>query len=385
MTLTRRGNATEGSFSAAQLRAVRIPLSAVQLEPARVRWELRGDSTTVVAQGRLSGDALAGTFTEGKGSGTFSLRRVAASRFAAREEEIAFAGAGGDALAGAIVWPTGDGPFPGVVFLHGSGPEGRWASRYLAYEFARSGIAALVYDKRGVGASKGDWKTAGFEELVMDSSAAVDVLRARLKIGVIGIHGHSQGGTLAPWVAATNRNVWFVIASAASGVSMAEAEIFSLDNAMKVSTLPPDDRRLAERFVRALVASAYNGAPRAELDAAAAEARDKPWMIAVPPDSSPYWAFSRRIAAYDPGQYWRQVTVPALLVYGERDERVPVSASISAIRASARRKPDQIIVFPEADHGFRVKAPDAAGFAWPQNAPGYPDLMIGWIHGVLSR
>jgi pimeloyl-ACP methyl ester carboxylesterase len=379
--LTQRGATLEGRFSAAQLRAVHIPLSKVEFKPPRLRWQLVGDRTTMSVDATIDGDALSGTFTEGAARGSVKLRRAAASRFSARTEEISFEGADGVKLAGSILWPTGPGPFPGVVFLHGSGAEGRWASLYLAHEFARSGIAALVYDKRGVGASKGDWRTAGFEELVKDASAAVEALRARPGVKAVGIHGHSQGGTLAPWVAASNPKVTFVIASAASGVTMAAAEIYSLDNAMKVATLPPEDRRLAERFVRALVASAYDGAPRTELEAVRREAQGKPWLIAVPDDSSPYWSFSRKIASYDPARYWRQVRVPALLVYGERDERVPMTASVSRILGSSARKPEYFI-FQDADHGLRVTPADAK---WPQNAPGYPDRLIGWVHGVLSQ
>ena len=376
-----RGAALDGYFTAARLRAVRIPLSAVRFDVPRLGWRLIGDTTTMVAEGEIAGDQLEGNFTEGAASGSFVLQRAAATRVPAREEEISFEGDGGVALSGAIVWPPGGGPFPGVVFLHGSGAEGRWASRYLAHEFARAGIAALIYDKRGVGASRGDWRTAGFEELVKDAAAAVEALRRRRGIDAarVGIHGHSQGGTIAPWVASSNANVAYLIASGASGVDMAAAEIYSLDQALRVPSLAPDDRRLAERFVRALVATAYGGAPRSQLDDVRRQAEGRPWLIALPPDSSPYWTFSKRIAGYDPLAYWRRVHIPALLVYGERDERVPVTASIERIKTSAS---PEAIVFPGADHTFRVRQ-DAGD--WPQSAAGYPQRVIDWALRVTGR
>ena len=95
------------------------------------------------------------------------------------EEEVVFHD-GEVALAGTILLPAGAGPRPGVVFLHGSGAEGRWASRFLATRFAARGVAALIYDKRGAGASTGDWRTAGFEEAwgsgANDRAGAVMVL-----------------------------------------------------------------------------------------------------------------------------------------------------------------------------------------------------------------
>jgi alpha-beta hydrolase superfamily lysophospholipase len=79
----------------------------------------------------------------------------------------------------------------------------------LANAFARRGIAALIYDKRGVGTSTGQWRDAAFAELVGDASAAVEALRSRPQISPdrVGIHGHSQGGTIAPWVANENPHV----------------------------------------------------------------------------------------------------------------------------------------------------------------------------------
>jgi fermentation-respiration switch protein FrsA (DUF1100 family) len=90
------------------------------------------------------------------------LRIVAAdgsSREAARvrpyrEQEVRFHN-GAVALAGSVLVPTGPGPHPGVVMAHGAGPQDREGYRPLADLFARHGIAALVYDKRGSGQSTG--------------------------------------------------------------------------------------------------------------------------------------------------------------------------------------------------------------------------------------
>ena len=188
------------------------------------------------------------------------------------------------------------------------------------HALARRGVAALIYDKRGVGASTGDWQQAGFEELVGDASAAVETLRSRPRIAAdrVGVHGHSQGGTIAPWVASENPHTAFVVGSAAGGIpSMAEMEFYSVSNYLGVSRMTEPDRGLAERYVRALVATAYQGAPRTEAEAIWQEVRDRPWAFPVPEASDPYWRFSRRIASYDALVWWRGVTVPVLLVYGE--------------------------------------------------------------------
>lgn len=377
-----------GSFSAEQLRVVDIPFQSVSIEQGRVAWTLVGDATTSVFEGKIVGDRLEGRFREGEATGTFRLERSAAANAKPVEEELGF-NSGTVKLAGTLVRPGGPGPFPAIVFLHGSGPEGRWASRFLAETFARHGIAGLIYDKRGVGASTGDWREAGFEELVGDALAAVEALRGRPGIDParIGIHGHSQGGTIAPWVASESPHVAFVIGSAAVGVSMADAETFSLENSIGMKGLPPVERMQAERFVRALVGTAYQGAPRDELERAWQAVSGRHWAFTPPPQSDFYWSFSRRIASFDPLAHWRRVMVPVLLVYGEADERVPPRISAARIAEAylgARGKRLDAIFFPRADHTFRLPPRDPGKFEWPASAPGYPDAVIQWVQEVTK-
>ena len=207
-------------------------------------------------------------------------------------------------------------------------------------------------------------------------------MRPGIEQARVGIHGHSQGGTIAPWVAVANPNVAFVIASAASGVTMAQAEIHSLGNTVKALGVPPEDEALAKRFVRAIVAVAYEGAPRSQLDEVRRAAEGRPWAFAIPPESAPYWTFSRKINDYDPLRWWSQVRVPVLLVYGGRDERVPVQPSISRITPLLRPAANYTLkVFPEGDHGFRLK-PKGSGFAWPETVVGYPDSIVAWTRLV---
>ena len=379
----RTASGHEGAFSSAQLRVVGIPFRLIRYEASRLSWELVGDATTAVFEGTVLGDTLAGRFREGDATGTFRLTCGTRAVPSVQEEEVTF-GNGSVTLSGTVIYPAGPGPFPGVAFLHGSGAEGRWASRYLAHAFARRGIAALIYDKRGVGTSTGDWREAGFAELVGDASAAVEALRSRPRIAQdrVGIHGHSQGGTIAPWVAIENPHVAFVVASAAAGMSMAETEIHSLGNSVGVRGMAEAERRLAERYIRAIVAAAYDGAPRAEVENAWQDVRDRSWVFPPPPPSDFYWSFSRRIASYNPLDFWRRVSAPALLVYGEGDERVPLRASAARIAEAylgSRGLRLDVVFFPGADHTFRLPPSAPEKFQWPRTVPGHPDRVIEWI------
>jgi uncharacterized protein len=385
LTFAKTETGLRGTFDSEGLRVVGIPLQDVSYRAPGVHFRIVGDATTTVFDGTLQQGRLEGRFKEGAAEGTFAFKRAAPARV--REESAAFRN-GAVSLSGTFLLPEGPGSHPGVVFLHGSGAEGRWASRFLASRFTRRGFVALIYDKRGVGLSTGDWRASSLEDLVEDAVAAVAALRLRSDVDParVGVFGHSQGGTIVPCVASRSRDIAFVVGSAASGVAMDEVEIFSVENALLDSVTVPGDVPLAKAYARALVATAYHGAPRQQLETAWARVREKPWAFAPPVEGDSYWSFSRRVAAFDPMTCWRAVSAPALLLYGEKDRRVPPRASAARISeaylAFAGRRL-AVRFFDGADHTFRLSSPRDARFSWPRSAPGYPDAAIQWALEAL--
>ncbi|TMA24707.1 MAG: alpha/beta hydrolase, partial [Deltaproteobacteria bacterium] len=93
---------------------------------------------------------------------------------------------------------------PGVVLLQGSSANGRNDYVFIADHFARAGFAALAFDKRGFGESTGNYGTATYDDLAQDAAAAVERLRREPGVDSlrVGLWGLSQGGLLAPLVAA---------------------------------------------------------------------------------------------------------------------------------------------------------------------------------------
>lgn len=267
------------------------------------------------------------------------------------------------------------------MFLHGSGAEGRWASRFLANQLATRGIASLIFDKRGVGGSSGDWRVAGPDELAADAVAAVARLvdEPRIDAKRIGIHGHSQGGTLAPIAAVRSPHVAFVIASAAAGLPTDSVEIFSILNSVLPEARTGADSATAREYTGELVSVAYHARPRARLDSLAERFAGRAWFFAPPAADNPYWRFSRVFATYDPIQWWRRVRVPVLLVYGAEDQRVPASASAARIEAALKAGGNihvTVQIHPGADHTFRLRS-GASG--WPITAPNYLPGLLAWL------
>jgi hypothetical protein len=105
-------------------------------------------------------------------------------------------------------------------------------------------------------------------ELAADAGAAVARLAHETRIDAtrIGIHGHSQGGTLAPMVAVRSGQVAFVIGSAAAGTPMDSTEIFSVLNSVYPRAKSAQDSADARRYTGELVGVAYHGHDRRELD-----------------------------------------------------------------------------------------------------------------------
>ncbi|RII11223.1 2,6-dihydropseudooxynicotine hydrolase [Streptomyces sp. YIM 130001] len=130
-----------------------------------------------------------------------------------RDTEMTVTADDGTALAGTLTRPAGPGPHPAVLLLHGSGPldrDGNTAkvrmnlARPLATALAARGIATLRYDRRGAGATPGDWRAAGFTDNRRDAATALRALAALPDVSdeAVGVVGHSEGALHAMSLAA---------------------------------------------------------------------------------------------------------------------------------------------------------------------------------------
>jgi uncharacterized protein len=374
-----------GTFDSDSLQVTGIPFSKVTDTGGKIHLELKGDQSTTVFDGTLAADAITGTFVDGQSKGTFQLTRFDLPAASVQSREVTFAD-GDVKLAGTLLLPADAGKHPAILFLHGSGPEGRWANHYLARKCAEAGIAALIYDKRGVGQSTGDWQKVGFEPLAEDAFAGIRFLQSSPEIDAaqVGIYGHSQGGTIAPLVATRAPGLAFVIASAAGGTTPADMETYSVGNSVNLSKLPPLEQKDAQGYIHALVDVAYRGKHRAELDAMAARFKSRDWFFDPPPPSHSYWAISRQIAAFEPARWWRQVKAPVLLIYAAHDERVDPTVNARAIQAALRSGGNDRVtlkMFPDSDHTFTIIDPAKKG-GWPKREPDYSSTVLHWVRSA---
>jgi alpha/beta superfamily hydrolase len=141
--------------------------------------------------------------------------------------------------------PPGPGPHPAAGLVHGSGPGERTnlLGMLRADMLLRNGVAVLLYDKRGVAGSSGDWERAGIEDLAADAAAAVAFLRTHPAVDAtsVGLVGHSQAGWVLPAAAARGTGAEFLIVLSGGGISPEAQEIFRAQAEAGAAGLASDD------------------------------------------------------------------------------------------------------------------------------------------------
>jgi dienelactone hydrolase len=262
--------------------ALGIPAAKFELTKNHIHFELVGDTSTAVFDGRVSRGEMHGYWKDGERSGEFSLHRSNRpdSESALLRKNISIQN-GDVRLSGTLVMPQATRPLPVIVFVQGAGPETRHASLFLAEYFAQRGVAALIYDKRGAGESSGDWKHASFEALASDVEAIVNSLGRQPGIDAhrIGLLGSSQGGWIAPMAALHLPNVAFVIVKSAAAVTPEQQELARSERTMAAEGDSPVEIAEAQSLYKNAIAYARSGegweALKKQIDADA----EKPWAF----------------------------------------------------------------------------------------------------------
>jgi pimeloyl-ACP methyl ester carboxylesterase len=104
-------------------------------------------------------------------------------------------------------------------------------------------VVALIYDKRGSGASGGDWKTADYKDLALDALSGVALLRNEASVDPnrIGLHGHSRGGIIASEAARlAPASIAFLVAEDTVAGPVWEQDIDRVRNALAKNFKPAE-------------------------------------------------------------------------------------------------------------------------------------------------
>ena len=335
-------------------------------------------------RGTISSDltAIQGAWTQAATSSPLDLKRVSNAAelqlrrpqnpekpYPYRELEVSYPNrSAGISLAGTLTIPKGKGPFPAVVLITGSGPQDRDEALMghrpflvLADYLTRRGIAVLRADDRGVGQSTGNFSEATSADFATDTEAGITFLKGRPEIDSrrIGLIGHSEGGLIAPMIAARNRDVFFIVLMAGPGVP--GEEILLEQNRLIAQTSGENQDQVEEQVAQL----------RALLDVVKGNQNDDALNVKVHqqleekmPDaqigadirqmSSPWF---RYFITYDPASALKKVRCPVLAIDGEKDLQVSPDQNLPAIRNAldeGRNKDHQIVTLPGLNHLFQT-------------------------------
>jgi uncharacterized protein len=271
----------------------------------------------------------------------------------------------GITLSGTLSLPTGKGPFPAVILVSGSGPQDRNSEVFghkpflvLADYLVRNGIAVLRYDDRGIASSKGDFSTATSADFADDAEAAFTYLQKQAGINAkkIGIIGHSEGGMIAPMVAARNKKVAFVVMIA--GPAMAIDELMIAQGNAIATASGIDETLIAEaltfnsKFYNFLIEQPDLETAKAKLDDFLSKNRYKQSdgeLVSVDELkkqlTSALTPWFHYFIKYNPSENLSKMQCPVLAIYGSKDLQVPAKQNIEALTPIFEKsKSDHLIV-----------------------------------------
>ena len=353
--------------------AITFGNSKLKLEITTIKFEYNGELKGKIFEGSMKQNGMEFPMNLSKETiekQTFVRPQEPKKPYPYYSEEVTFQNPSANiTLAGTLTLPRKEGKFPAVILVTGSGPQNRDEEimghkpfLVLSDFLTRNGIAVLRCDDRGVGQSKGIFKVAVTEDFASDAESAVAYLKTRKEITKIGIAGHSEGGIVAPLVAAKSKDVSFIVMLAgtglrgdkilllqqeliarASGGSEADIKKTKEDNTkvfeMVIKSksdvvLKEDLKKFLAETVKSLPAEGKpKGMSDEEFISLELAQLINPWML--------------NFIRYDPVQALEKVKCPVLAINGEKDLQVPSKENLPAIEKAIKKAGNKNVTIKE--------------------------------------
>ncbi len=315
-------------------------------------------------------------------------------------EEVPFDIRSGDVVLKGLVMVRADVDKPSlVVLVHGSEKTSplRRVSQLL---LAAQGVAVFAYDKRGTGASTGEY-TQDFHLLAEDAASALSEVRRKMgaRFSRYGFYGGSQGGWVAPLAALRARADFVAVGFGVVGTA-ADQDIWQVDYQLNQAGFGSDISAAVHRVTAATAAVARCDFQCGMERVAALRARysNTPWLAKIDGQYSGLLLRGEvaRAQSESPGVPWRyssldavrRLRIPQLWVFAEEDDVAPAAPSIARLqlhRSSAMSI--KIAVFPATTHGMRVVQRDGAGqrHETADVVAGYTRLIADFAKGTVGQ
>ncbi|WP_234733087.1 alpha/beta hydrolase family protein [Tellurirhabdus bombi] len=321
---------------------------------------------------------------------------------------------------GTLTIPTGNGPFPTVVLLSGSGAQDRdetllghkpfWV---IADHLSRAGFAVLRVDDRGVGQTTGNFDQSTAADFAQDALAAIDYLKTRPEVAKkkIGLIGHSEGGITAPLAATQSKDVAYLVSLAGVGVKgidllkrqyadivrasgMLNEEFIGYFTSMQTAMLQavanqPMSKTDLTADVRLAMANWQQSQPQERLQqmGVAGTAGQKMADEFAKAASAKWYHY---IVKYDPAPVLSKLTIPVLALNGDKDMQVSAVENLAAIEkglTQAGNKNFKTQTFPGLNHLFQTSTTGSIqeyGLLEETFSPQALEAMTTWLKEITK-
>jgi fermentation-respiration switch protein FrsA (DUF1100 family) len=374
----------------------------IEINPIGVVFEsnISADLNTIEGSFTQMGNPLTLTLKRIKDQAELQLRRPQnpVKPYPYREKDVSYANPAGDnTLAATLTIPHGKGPFPAVLLIAGSGPNDRDETVFghkpflvLSDYLTRKGIVVLRADKRGIGKSTGNYAAATSADFAVDAEAGVAFLKTRSEVDPrrIGLIGHSEGGMVAPMVAARNRDVAFLVMMAGDGVpgdQIIVEQVRLLSEVAGASKEKTAEAAAQERELLDVVVKEQDPAVREKelhTKLLADGMQEEQIGASIKALTSPWFRYT---LTYDPATALRKVSCPVLALNGSLDLQVPPAQNLPAIRKALEEggnKHFEAVELPGLNHLFQpAKTGSPTEYAQIEEtiSPVALDKIASWI------
>lgn len=369
-----------------------IPVSSVQVKDSVLQLKISNINATY--EGKWSNGSISGQYKQNGMSLPLVLERITgdvpriarpqepAKPFPYYTENVSFVNnaAGQITLAGTLSMPAKTGKYPVVVLISGSGPQNRDEELFghkpffvLADHLTRNGIAVLRYDERGTGESTGKFEGATTPDFASDVRAAIDYLKTRPEIDQrkLGLIGHSEGGLIAPMIAAKSEDVHFIVLLSGPGLPGDDILLLQTRLIGKANGVSDEMLNKGEAMYRGIYGVLKGKGSAEDMDKELTDLlnesmKDLPATQQPPADKkdaaiaqgvrSINTPWNRFFVSYDPATALEKVKCPVLALNGENDLQVPPKENLQVIKKSLEKAGNKNFVtkqLPGLNHLFQ--------------------------------
>lgn len=348
------------------------PLTEVNLEAEGITFTMDIQKQHIAFYGKVGDEKITGTFKQNGQSFPFELMK---------EEDVAAEDSGDNVqierqeglMYGQLELPSGEGPFPVMIILAGSGPTDKDGNstllpgknnslKMLAEDLAAKGIASIRYDKRGIGKNLslgGNEEDLRFEHYIDDAAAWVQFAKEDKRFSKVGVIGHSEG-SLIGMVAAQKAEADVFVSIAGAGRPIDEVLTEQL-----AGQLPANLQKESAEILEKLKKGERVKEVSAELQSLY-RSSVQPYMIS--------WL------QYNPQKEIEKLDCPVLIINGSHDIQVPVS---DAERLHEAKEASSLYIVEGMNHILKEAPEEREGNIATYTNPDLP-LAEGLISHIIE-